>query len=227
MNVSLPVDESGRREPRGNNDYTTPLRGQTVTVLIAGSDVEGGTLDSVAATVATDHEVRRAETLEAVREALPDCSAVVVGSLPSTPASAVRETVRSGVYCPATTPVVRLAPPAEIGDGLETTANPGIEDYDGVVPADSPEAVLEVLEAIERTDSYRDAVEDLYEACKANASGEDVDPAAMAAAFERADRAYADLPDVADWTPYERVFVDVERADSGEDEGTEPERDDD
>ena len=219
MNVSLPDDESGRRESRGNNDYTTPHRGRTVTVLIAGSEVEGGDLESVAATVAADHEVRRAETLEAVREALPDCSAVVVGSLPATPASAVRETVRSGVYCPTTTPVVRLAPPGETGGSPATTGAPGIEDYDGVVPADG-EAVLEVLGAIERTDSYRNAVEDLYEACKANASGEDVDPAAMAAAFERADRAYADLPDVADWTPYERVFVDVERADSAEDEGT-------
>ena len=201
-----------------------------MTVLVAGSDVEGGDLDSVAASVAAAHEVRRAETLAAVREALPDCSAVVVGSLPSTPASAVRETVRSGVYCPPTTPVVRLAPPAEAGDAPATTADPGTEDWDGVVPADSPEAVLEVLGAIERTDSYREAVEDLYEACKANASGEDVDPAVMAAAFERADRAYADLPDVADWTPYERVFVDVERADmegTEGDGGTESERDDD
>lgn len=196
-----------------------------MTVLIAGSGVEGGSLGSVVATVAADHEIRRAETLEAVREALPDCAAVVVGSLPSTPASAVRETVRSGVYCPPTTPVVRLAPPAETDGSHATTADPGTEDYDGVVPADG-EAVLEVLEAIERTDSYRDAVEDLYEACRANASGDDVDPAAMAAAFERADRAYADLPEVADWTPYERVFVDVERAEPEADEGTETGRND-
>lgn len=225
MNLSLADRESERRESRGNNDYTTPHYGRTVTVLIAGSGVEGGNLDSVAATVAADHEVRRAETLEAVREALPDCSAVVVGSLPSTPASAVRETVRSGVYCPPTTPVVRLAPPAETDGSLATTADPGTEDYDAVVSADG-EAVLEVLGAIERTDSYRGAVEDLYEACKANASGDDVDPAAIAAAFERADRAYADLPEVADWSPYERVFVDVERADPEADEGAESGPDD-
>lgn len=232
MNVSLPDDESCRRTEGGNNDYSTRHRGPTVTVLIAGTDVAGGDLDSVVATLAADHEVSRAETLDAVREALPDCSAVVVGSLPSTPASAVRETVRSGVYCPPTTPVIRLAPPAETGDAPATGATPGVEDYDGVVPADSPESVLEVLEAIERADSYRDAVEDLYEACRANASGDDVDEAAIAAALERADRAYADLPDVAGWSPYERVFVDVDRADLEEatevppGEETDPERND-
>ena len=184
-----------------------------MTVLIAGADVEGGDLESVVATVSATHEVRRAETLEAVREALPDCSAVVVGSLPSTPASAVRETVRSGVYCPSTTPVIRLAPPTEQGASHGPSGNLSPDGYDGVVPADSPAALRDVLAAIERTDSYRDAVSDLYEACKANARGEGVDEADVAAAFERADRAFEQLPDVAGWTPYERVFVDTERAD--------------
>jgi hypothetical protein len=170
-----------------------------VTVLIVGAAVEGGPLDTVVATVGADREVRRATSLAAVREALPDCSAVVVGA--SASASAVRETVRSGVYCDPTTPVVRL-----VSDPDESAE---ADDYDGTVPADSPEAVLEVLRAIERTDDYRDAVEDLYEACRANARGEDVDGADLAAAFERADRAFESLPEVAGWTPYGRVFADA------------------
>jgi hypothetical protein len=175
-----------------------------VTVLIVGTSVEGGDLDGVVATVGADRAVRRATSLAAVREALPDCSAVVVGTSASPSASAVRETVRSGVYCDPTTPVVRLVSDPDDPDEPADAA-----DYDGAVPADSPEAVLEVLRGIERTDDYRDAVEDLYEVCRENARGEDVDAAHLAAAFERADRAFESLPEVAGWTPYGRVFADA------------------
>jgi hypothetical protein len=176
-----------------------------VTVLIAGDSAAGGDLDSAAATVAGEHEVRRAGTIDAVREALPECSAVVVADLPSTAPAAVRETVESGVYCPPTTPVVRLLPP---GERLDLDGE--MAAYDGLVPADRPAELLDVLRAIEQTDSYREAVEDLYEACRANARGDPVEAAEMAAAFEWADRAFEDLQEASEWTPYERVFVDVE-----------------
>lgn len=174
-----------------------------VTVLIADADVDEGDLDSVVAAVASTHEVSRAASLAAVREALPNCSAVVVGTLPDASAAAVRETVRSGVYCDPTTPVVRLVAPAE-----EATATDG--DYDAVVPTDTPASVVEVIDAIEQTDDYRDAVEELYEACRASARGDDVDGARLAAAFERADRAFESLPDVPGWSPYGRVFAESE-----------------
>jgi hypothetical protein len=184
-----------------------------VTILIAGRDVEGGDIERVVATVERDHEVTRAETLEAVREALPGCSAVVVGTLPSTSVSAVRETVRSGVYCPPTTPVVRLVPQSSTG---AEESGPATDGYDGVVLADQPERLLDVLQAIDRTDEYRDAVATLYEACRANARGEGVDEAELSAAFERADRAYEELHSVAEWTPYERVFAEGDPASDAE-----------
>ena len=164
-------------------------------------------MESAAAAVAAEYEVRRVGTIDAVRESLSECWAVVVADLPSTSASAVRETVESGVYCPPTTPVVRLTPPGASSDTDDETTT-----YDGVVPADRPDELLAVLRAIERTDRYREAVEELYEACRANARGESVDPATMAAAFERADRAFEKLQSVGERTPYERVFVDVEPA---------------
>jgi hypothetical protein len=194
-----------------------------VTVLIAGRDVEGGDIERVVATVERDHEVARAETLEAVREALPGCSAVVVGTLPSASVSAVRETVRSGIYCPPTTPVVRLVAPSSTGD---EESGPSADGYDGVVLADQPERLLDVLRAIARTDEYRDAVAALYEACRANARGEGVDEAELSAAFERADRAYEELQSVAEWTPYERVFAEGDPESDAEAETEAGEQDD-
>ena len=169
-----------------------------MTVLIAGPT------EAVSAVVSDECRARRADTLAEVRDALPEVNVVVVsdGFEPGT--DTLLGVVRSGVHCPSDTPVVRLVDgPA---DGVaELDAPPRRQsDFDAVVSADDPEAVRSALALGDRTAQYRTAVSDLYEACRARASGEtdaDVDDA-----FERATRAFEEVRDAAGRTPYEQLL---------------------
>lgn len=165
-----------------------------MTVLIAGA------AESVSAVVSGERRVRRAETLAEVRDALPEADVVVAGDGFEPGTDALLGVVRSGVHCPADTPVVRLVDDATELDSPQRRQS----DFDAVVPADDTEAVRSALALGERTERYRDAVSDLYEACRARASGEgDAD---VEEAFERATRAFEEVREAAGRTPYEQLL---------------------
>lgn len=170
-----------------------------MTVLIAGP------AEPVTAAVHDERPVRRVETLPAAREALPEVTLVLVTDRFEPGADTLLGVVRSGVHCRSDTPVVQLVHGPV--DGRTELEDPPRRqsDFDAIVPADDLEAVRSVLTLGDRAETYRGAVSDLYEACRARAAGEetgvDVDEA-----FERATRAFDEVRAAAGRTPYEQLL---------------------
>ena len=168
-----------------------------MTVLIAG----GTEADSAA--LPTERWVRRVGTLAEAREALPEVNLVVASEGFDPGVDTLLGVVRSGVHCPSDTPVVRLVEGPADGP-LDLDAPPRRQsDFDAVVPAGDEEAVRTALTLGDRTERYRDAVADLYEACRARAAGEDVD---IGDVSDRATEAFEDVRDAAGRTPYEQLL---------------------
>lgn len=169
-----------------------------MTVLIAGA------AEPVSAVVSGERRVRRAETLAEVRDALPEADVVVAGDGFEPGIDTLLGVVRSGVHCPSDTPVVRLVDDTADGETELDSPPRRQSDFDAVVPADDPEAIRSALALGERTERYRDAVSELYEACRARASGEA--DAGVEEAFERATRAFEEVREAAGRTPYEQLL---------------------
>ena len=168
-----------------------------MTVLIAGAT------EAVSAALPTERRVRRVGTLAGAREALPEVNLVVVSDGFDPGVDTLLGVVRSGVHCPSDTPVVRLVDGPADGS-LDLDAPPRRQsDFDAVVPAGDEEAVRAALALGDRTERYRDAVVDLYEACRARAAGEDVE---IADVSDRATEAFEDVRDAAGRTPYEQLL---------------------
>ncbi len=189
--------------------YGITHKGMAVTVLIAGPT------EAVSAAIPDGIGVRRVETLSEARDALPEVNLVVVSCGFERGPDTLLGVVRSGVHCPAETPVIRLVDGSI--DGVDELDDPPRRqsDFDAVVSADDPDAVRSALALGERAERYQDAVSDLYEACQARASGEeDVD---VDDAFERASRAFEEVRDAAGRTPYEQLLGRSDgRVDSGD-----------
>jgi len=171
------------------------LRG--VTVLVAGAT------EVVSAALPDDRRMRRVGTLAEARSVLPEVDLVAVGDGFEPGADTLLGMVRLGVHCPSDTPVVRLVDGPRDVAGLDDPPRRQ-SDFDAVVPAGDREAVRSALTLGERTEQYRDAVADLYEACRARAEGgadADVDDA-----FERATRAFEEVREAAGRTPYEQLL---------------------
>lgn len=185
-----------------------------VTVLIAGPT------EAVTAALCDDQPVRRVETLSAAREALPQATVVLVTDRFEPGADTLLGVVRSGVHCRSETPVVRLAHGPVDGRAELDDPPRRQSDFDAVVTDEDTAAIRSVLTLGDRAETYRGAVEDLYEACRARASGEE-SGADVDEAFERATRAFEAVRDAAGRTPYEQLLG---RSDEAYDPSQEPTR---
>lgn len=170
-----------------------------MTVLIAGST------EAVVDTVRDERPVRPVGTLPAAREALPEATVVLVSDGFGPGSDTLLGVVRSGVHCRSDTPVVRLVD-GPVGGRTELDDPPRRQsDFDAVVSAGDPEAVRAVLTLGDRAETYRDAVADLYEACRARAAGEGTD-GDLDEVFARATRAFEEVREAAGRTPYEQLL---------------------
>jgi hypothetical protein len=168
-----------------------------VTVLIAGP------AETVSAVVSDDRRIRRVESLAGARDALPTVNLVVVTDGFEAGPDTLLGVVRSGVHCPSDTPVVRLVDDP-VGGASELDGPPRRQsDFDAVVSATDPDAVRSALALGDRAERYREAVSDLYEACRARAAGE---AAGIDDAFDRATEAFEEVRDAAGRTPYEQLL---------------------
>jgi hypothetical protein len=168
-----------------------------VTVLIAGP------AEAVSAVVPDDRRTYRVESLTGAREALPQVNLVVVTDRFEAGPDTLLGVVRSGVHCPSDTPVVRLVE-GPVDGTSELDGPPRRQsDFDAVVSATDPDAVRSALALGDRAERYREAVSDLYEACRARAAGEE---ASVDDAFDRATEAFEEVRDAAGRTPYEQLL---------------------
>lgn len=171
-----------------------------MTVLIAGPT------DALSAAITDQRPVRRVSDLAEAREALPEVNLVVVVDEFEPGTDTLLGVVRSGVHCPSDTPVVRLVDRPTVGAGELDTPPRRQSDFDAVVSADDPEAVRSALALGDRTERYREAVSELYEACLARASGDDEDALDVDEVLEQATRAFEDVREAAGRTPYEQLL---------------------
>ncbi|MFC7176184.1 hypothetical protein [Halosegnis marinus] len=153
-------------------------------VLVAAADGPG---ERARATLAdAGFVVERVERLAEARVRAATAPVAVVGPLADAPATDLRDALDAAG---ARTPLVGLDPDAA---GYTTTV-------DGPADDDLPVAVR----LARHTGAYRDAVDDLYERCRAAADGDDPE---VAEALARADESLADARRVAGRTPYDYLL---------------------
>lgn len=162
-----------------------------MTILIAaGGDGE------VAAGALTHRDVKRVETAADACEAVDDATVVVVGDLTEGSPADVCEAARA-----AGVPIVGLTEVGSDDPGADETPGTG---YDATAPPGDTGALRDAVGLAERVGEYRDAVDLLYEQCRARAEGdEDLD---LREARTRAHHRFRELRDAAGHTPFAQVL---------------------
>lgn len=173
-----------------------------VTVLIAAAGDAGTAAHDALA--AAGFAAERVTTLADARVRGATADVVVAGELADATAGDLRVALRAAG---AATPVVRLGD----DDAFEFTVAP---PFDG-------DALADAVRSARRADAYREAVDDLYERCRARATDDaetlPTDDEAVTAARRRAERAFEEVRRLDDRTPYDRLFPDVAAEDERDD----------
>lgn len=165
-----------------------------MTVLIAAAGEPG----EAAAGALANRDVRRVGTAADASEAVGDATVVVVGTLSEGSPADVCEAARA-----AGVPIVGLIDVDSDDPGADETPGAG---YDATAPPRDTGALRDAVGLAERVGEYRDAVDVLYEQCRARAGGDD-DPD-LCEARTRAHHRFHELRDAAGHTPYAQVFRD-------------------
>lgn len=166
-----------------------------MTVLIAATGDAGTRAQE--ALDAAGFDVERVAALADARVRGATADVVVAGDLTDGSPADLRGVLREAG---AATPVVRLG----LADGFE---------YAVARPPD-PDALADAVRVARRADAYRDAVDDLYAACREHATDDErtlptADDAVDTARL-RADRAFEEARHLGDGTPYGRLFADAD-----------------
>lgn len=146
-----------------------------------------------AAQALADHDIRRVDTLDTVRQALGDATVVVVG----TPADCSPQEVRDAASAVGV-PAIRLVEGDDESDrtGYIATAQPG-----------DIGAIRNAVDMAQRVSEYHQAVDDLYEQARKRAEeAVSDDDSEIERARDRADDRLRETRDIADRIPYEMLF---------------------